>query len=251
MIRNKKFLVKLVLAFLFLMFSINVYAYTIPTFDFVKEAANPKEVSLSLQIVFLLTIITLAPSILIMTTCFTRIAIVLGFLKQAVGARDLPPNQIVIGLSLFLTVFIMMPVWNEINQNALVPFNAGQISQEEAFNRGVEPLRKFMLKQTREKDIALFVSIAKMPRPKTQKDVNMTVLIPAFIISELRTAFIIGFIIYMPFLIIDMVISCILMAMGMMMLPPAMVSLPFKIIIFILIDGWYLIIKSLVGSFNL
>lgn len=251
MIRNKKFLAKIFLAFLFLMFSINVYAYTIPTFDFVKEAGNPKEVALSLQIVFLLTIITLAPSILIMTTCFTRIAIVLGFLKQAIGARDLPPNQIVIGLSLFLTAFIMMPVWNEINQTALTPFNAGQISQEEAFNRGVEPLRKFMLKQTREKDIALFVSIAKMPRPKTAKDISMAVLIPAFIISELRTAFIIGFILYIPFLVIDMVISCILMAMGMMMLPPAMVSLPFKIIIFILIDGWYLIIKALVGSFNL
>ena len=159
MIRNKKFFIKLGLVLLFLFFSINVYAYTIPTFDFVKEASSPKDVALSLQIVFLITIITLAPSILIMTTCFTRIAIVLGFLKQAIGARDLPPNQIVIGLAMFLTAFIMMPVWNDINQSAVVPFNAGQISQEEAFNRGVEPLRKFMLKQTREKDIALFVNI--------------------------------------------------------------------------------------------
>jgi flagellar biosynthesis protein FliP len=228
----------------------DAHALTVPTLDFVREAKNPQEVSLSLQILFTLTIIALAPSILIMTTCFTRIMVVLSFLKQALGMREIPPQQIVAGLALFLTAFIMQPTWQQINEVAVGPYTAGTISVDEAFKRGSEPLRKFMLKQAREKDIALFVKISKQPRPKTPDDVAMTTLIPAFIISELKTAFIIGFVIYIPFLIIDMVVASILMSMGMMMLPPQMVSLAFKIIVFVLIDGWYLIIQSLVGSFR-
>jgi flagellar biosynthesis protein FliP len=233
-----------------LYFCADAHAIGVPTFDFVREAKNPQEVALSLQILFTLTIIALAPSILIMTTCFTRIMVVLSFLKQALGMREIPPQQIVAGLALFLTAFIMQPTWQEMNEKALKPYTAGTISMEEAFNRGSIPLKKFMLRQTREQDIALFVKISKQPRPKTPEDVSLTILIPAFIISELKTAFIIGFVIYIPFLIIDMVVASILMSMGMMMLPPQMVSLAFKIIIFVLIDGWYLIIQSLVGSFR-
>jgi flagellar biosynthetic protein FliP len=225
------------------------HAFTVPAFDFAHEARNPQEVSLSLQILFVLTVLALAPSILIMTTAFTRIAVVLSFLRQALGTRELPPNQILIGLALFLTAYIMTPVWNDINANALTPFTAGKITQEEALKKAADPLRRFMLKQTREKDIALFVYASKSPRPKTPQDVPMTVLIPAFIISELKTAFIIGFVLYIPFLVIDMIVASILMSMGMMMLPPQMVSVPFKLILFVLIDGWYLVIKSLMGTF--
>lgn len=225
------------------------HAFTVPAFDFAHEAKNPQEVALSLQIVFILTVLALAPSILIMTTAFTRIIVVLSFLRQALGTRELPPNQILVGLALFMTAFIMAPVWNQINANALAPYTAGTIKQEEALRRAADPLRGFMLKQTREKDIALFVYASKGPKPASPKDVPMTILIPAFIISELKTAFIIGFVLYIPFLVIDMVVASILMSMGMMMLPPQMVSMPFKLILFVLVDGWYLIIKSLVGTF--
>ena len=233
-----------------LFFCAEARAIGVPTLDFVREAKNPQEVALSLQILFTLTVIALAPSILIMTTCFTRIMVVLSFLKQALGMREIPPQQIVAGLALFLTAFIMQPTWQQINEKAMVPYTAGSISMEEAFKRGAGPLKSFMLRQAREQDIALFVKISKQPRPKAAEDVSLTILIPAFIISELKTAFIIGFVVYIPFLIIDMVTASILMSMGMMMLPPQMVSLVFKIIIFVLIDGWYLIIQSLVGSFR-
>ena len=233
-----------------LLFCSKASALGVPTLDFVREAKNPQEVALSLQILFTLTIIALAPSILIMTTCFTRIVVVLSFLKQALGMREIPPNQIIVGLALFLTAFIMQPTWQQINEVAMKPYVAGTISPEEAFKLGSGPLKTFMLKQAREQDIALFVKISKQPRPKTPQDVALNILIPAFIISELRTSFIIGFVIYIPFLIIDMVVASILMSMGMMMLPPQMVSLAFKIIIFVLIDGWYLVIQSLVGSFR-
>ncbi len=223
--------------------------FTVPAFDFIKEAQGSKETLLSLQILMLLTVLSLGPSILIMMTCFTRIAIVLSFLKQALGAREIPPSQIIIGLSLFMTAFIMMPVWQDIHRNVLIPYSAGTMTQEKAFETAKKPLRAFMLKQTREKDIALFVYAAKIPKPKKPEDVPLPILIPSFIISELRTAFIIGFVVYIPFLIIDMMVASILMAMGMMMLPPAMVSLPFKLIVFVLIDGWYLVVKSLIGSF--
>jgi len=224
-------------------------AVTIPSFNFVQAAQTPQEVNLSLQIMFLLTVLSVAPAILLMMTSFTRIAVVMGFLKQAIGVSSLPP-QLIVGLALFLTMFVMKPVWTEVNTKALSPYVNGLISQEVAFENAAKPMKAFMLRQTREKDIALFVHISKSPIPNRPEDVGLSLLIPAYIISELRTAFIIGFVLYVPFLIIDMVVSCILMSMGMMMLPPAMISLPFKLLLFVLVDGWYLVIKSLVESFR-
>lgn len=216
----------------------------------VGKATKPGDVAVVLQIFFLMTVLSLAPGILIMTTSFTRIVVVLSFLRNALGTMQAPSNQIVIGLSLFLTFFIMSPIWQQINQNALQPYKAQTISQEEALKRAVAPVRKFMLSQAREKDIALFVSISKMPRPKNADDIPTLTLIPAFMISELRTAFQIGFLVYIPFLVVDMVVASVLMSMGMMMLPPAMISLPFKILLFVLVDGWSLIVGSLVKSFG-
>lgn len=215
-----------------------------------QQSDNPGNISVTLQIFLLLTVLSLAPSILIMVTCFTRIAIVLSLLRQAIGTNQLPPNQIIVGLTLFLTVFIMTPVWQAVNQQALQPYLNKQMSSVEALHKAETPIRGFMLKQTREKDLALLVDIAKISRPKNINDVPTTVLIPAFIISELKTAFQIGFMLYIPFLIIDMVVASVLLSMGMMMLPPVMVSLPFKLMIFVLTDGWYLIVGSLVKSFT-
>lgn len=206
--------------------------------------------SVVLQIFLLITILSLAPAILIMLTSFTRIAIVLSVLRQAIGTHQMPPNQIIIGLALFLTFFIMMPVWQDINQNALQPYLKQEISQEEALKRATGPIRGFMVKQTREKDLALLVEIAQIDRPKNMDDVPTTVLIPSFIISELKTAFQMGFMLYVPFLIIDMVVASVLLSMGMMMLPPIMISLPFKLMLFVLADGWYLIVGSLMKSFS-
>jgi flagellar biosynthetic protein FliP len=224
-------------------------AITVPTFDFVRAAQTPQEVNLSLQIMFLLTVLSVAPAILLMMTSFTRVAVVLGFLKQAIGIQALPP-QLIVGLALFLTVFIMKPVWQEVNTKALAPYVNGIIDQDTAFENATKPMKAFMLRQTREKDIALFVHISKSAIPSRPEDVGLEVLIPAYIISELRTAFVIGFVLYLPFLIIDMVVSCILMSMGMMMLPPVMIALPFKLLLFVLVDGWYLVVKSLVESFR-
>jgi len=201
-------------------------------------------------LVFLMTVLSLGPAFLIMMTSFTRIAVVLSFLKKALGANDIPPSQLIIGLALFLTAFIMTPVWERMNTQALQPFMNKEISQEIAFERAMEPLRDFMLRQTREKDIALFVRMTDRPRPESPQDVATSILIPAFVISELKTAFIIGFVLYVPFLVIDMVVASILMSMGMMMLPPVLVSLPFKLVLFVLVDGWYLVVQSLVESFR-
>jgi flagellar biosynthetic protein FliP len=208
------------------------------------------QVSTVLKILILLTVLTLAPSILIMLTSFTRIVIVFSLLRHALGTQQLPPNQIIVGLSLFLTFFIMTPVWEKVNTQALQPYFNNQISGEKAFELSAQPVREFMLKQTREKDIALFVKISKAKRPETPADISLNTLIPAFVISELRTAFQIGFLIYMPFLVLDMVIASVLLSMGMLMLPPIMVSLPFKLLLFVLVDGWYLIVGSLVQSFG-
>ena len=215
-----------------------------------NDQAEPGKVSVVLKIFILLTILSLAPSILIMLTSFTRIAIVLSLLRQAIGSQNLPPNPIIIGLSLFLTFFIMAPVWETINQNALKPFLAQEITQQKALDDALQPIRRFMIKQIREKDLALMASLAKIKRPANIKDVPTTVLIPSFILSEIKTAFQIGFMLYVPFLVIDMVVASVLLSMGMMMLPPIMVSLPFKLMIFVLADGWYLIIGSLVKSFG-
>ncbi len=216
----------------------------------IGRAETPQQVSTTLQLLFLLTILSLAPAILVMVTSFTRIIVVLGLLRQALGTQQMPPNQVLIGLALFLTFFVMAPTYNEVNQQALRPYLDKKISHVEAFERGVVPIRNFMFRQTREKDLGLFVHLSKIAPPRTPDDVPTHVLVPAFMISELKTAFQIGFVIFIPFLIIDMVIASGLMSMGMLMLPPIFISLPFKVILFVLADGWYLVVGSLVRSFG-
>jgi flagellar biosynthetic protein FliP len=213
-------------------------------------ASSPDQVAVVLKIVALLTVIALAPSILIMMTSFVRIVIALSFLRQAIGTQVLPPNQLIVGLSLFLTVFVMAPVWKGIHQEALTPYLAGKLSQRDALEYTEASIRSFMFKQTRDKDLGLFVKLAHADTPRKHADVGTELLIPAFLISELKTAFQIGFMIYIPFLVIDMVVASVLMSMGMMMLPPAVISLPFKLILFVLVDGWALIVGSLVRSFG-
>ena len=213
------------------------------------EGGNPAQTSVVLQIFLLLTVLSLAPAILIMLTSFTRMAIVLSVMRQAIGTQSMPPNQVIIGLALFLTLFVMSPVWEQVHQEALTPYLDSQISQQEALARAMEPVRQFMFKQTREKDLAMLMEIAKAPRPQNMADVPTSALIPAFIISELKTAFQMAFMLYVPFLIIDMVVASVLLSMGMMMLPPVMISLPFKLMLFVLADGWHLIVGSLVKGF--
>lgn len=215
-----------------------------------KTTNNPGEVVNTVKIILMMTVLTLAPAILIMMTGFSRFIIVLSFLRQALGTQQMPPNQLLVGLALFLTFFVMRPAFEEVNVNALQPFLGNKINQEQAMDAALVPLRRFMFSQTRDADLGLFVKLAKMGTPKTRQDVPTTVLVPAFIISELKTAFQIGFIIYLPFLVIDMVIASVLMAMGMMMLPPVVISLPFKIMLFVLVDGWTLLIGSMVKSFG-
>jgi flagellar biosynthetic protein FliP len=210
---------------------------------------DPSRGGAVLQIFLLMTVLSLAPAILTMVTSFTRIVIVLSLLRRALGTMQLPSNQIVIGLALFLTVFIMAPVWQKINQAALQPYLDQKISSQQALDQAAAPLREFMFRQTREKDLALFVDIAKLKRPQHPEDIPTSVLIPSFIISEVKTAFEIGLLLYVPFLIVDMVVAAVLLSMGMMMLPPVMVSLPFKLLLFVLADGWYLLVGSLVKSF--
>lgn len=216
----------------------------------IEDTKKGGDAAVSLQLIFLLTILSLAPSILIMMTSFTRIVVVLSFLRTAIGTQQMPPNQLLIGLSLFLTFFIMAPAWERVNDEAIQPLIADQISYKQALDRGMVPIREFMLRQTRQKDMALFVSMAKIKQPRNATEIPNTVLIPSFIISELRTAFQIGFILFIPFLVIDLVVSSILLSMGMMMLPPVTVSLPFKLLLFVLVDGWNLVVHSLVKSFN-
>ncbi len=217
--------------------------------DWVSSVTAPSNIATSLQIVLLLTVLTLAPSILIMMTSFTRIVVVLSFLRNALGLQQMPPNQVLIGLALFLTLYIMAPVGQDINNNAIKPYTEGKITQEEAYQNAIKPLKNFMLKQTRQSDLNLFVSLAKI-KVNNAEDLPMRVVIPSFIISELKTAFQIGFIIYIPFLIIDIVVASVLMSMGMFMLPPVLISLPFKVLLFILVDGWNLVVKSLILGFR-
>ena len=212
---------------------------------------EPGTVSTSLQILFLLTVLSLAPAIVMTATSFTRIIIVMHFLRQALGIQQVPPNQVLVSLAIFLTIAIMMPVGKQINENALQPYLGEQIDLGEAISRAEAPLREFMFKQTREKDLSIFYTITQTDRPYTRADVPTTSLIAAFIISELKTGFTMGFFIYVPFLIVDMVVSSTLLAMGMMMLPPMMVSMPFKLLLFVMVDGWALLVGSLVNSFLL
>jgi flagellar biosynthesis protein FliP len=203
----------------------------------------------ALQFFLLLTILSLVPAILMMVTSFVRITIVLSFVRNAVGVPQLPPNQVLLGLALFLTFFVMAPTWQRINSDALQPYLSNQLPADQAFDKASEPLREFMFKQVRERDLALFIQIGNLPRPNTQADVPTYALVPAFMISELKTAFQMGFMVLVPFLVIDLVVSSVLMSMGMMMLPPATISLPFKLLLFVLADGWHLIVRSLVESF--
>jgi len=216
----------------------------------VGKATKPDDVSMTLQILFLMTILSLAPALLILTTAFTRIIVVLHFLKQAMGTPQMPPPQILLGLAMFLTFFVMAPVWNKVNDDALQPYMKNKITVSAAYDKAIIPIKEFMFRQTREEDLALFVQLSKMDKPNNRNDIPIHVLIPSFAISELRMGFQMGFVLFVPFLIIDMVVASILMAMGMMMLPPGMVSLPFKILLFILVDGWHLVIGSIVSSFH-
>lgn len=251
MIRGKSVILIICVAFLMTAGAAWGAPLALPTVSVgIGKVSQPGDVSTLLQIFFLMTVLSLAPGLLIMTTSFTRTVVVLSFLRNAIGAQQAPSNQIIVGLSLFLTFFIMTPVWQQINNDALTPYKAGTITQEAAFKKAVAPVRKFMFAQTREKDITLFVSLSKLPRPKNADDIPTMTLIPAFMVSELRTAFQIGFLIYIPFLVVDMVVASVLMSMGMMMLPPVMISLPFKILLFVLVDGWGLMIGSLVKSFG-
>ncbi|MCP3873485.1 MAG: flagellar type III secretion system pore protein FliP [Desulfobacteraceae bacterium] len=225
--------------------------FPIPSLELnVETATTPEEVAVVLEIIALLTVLALAPAILILMTPFTRLIVVFHFLRQAMGTQSSPPNQVIVGLALFMTFFIIKPVATQIYQESLNPYLERQISYEVAFEQAQIPIRKFLLNNTRENDLALFIKGADIKKPETREDVSLLVLIPAYVISELKTAFIIGFVLYIPFLVIDMVVASVLLAMGMMMLPPVMISLPFKLMLFVLVDGWNLISGSLLKSFG-
>ncbi|MCP5105154.1 MAG: flagellar type III secretion system pore protein FliP [bacterium] len=244
---------KVVVFFLLLLAAQLVMGQSLPSVTVsVKDPGNQEgQLASTIKIALMLTILALAPAIMMMMTSFTRLIISFHFLRQAMGVQGVPPNQVVIGISLFLTIFIMSPVGVKINDMAIKPYNEGKITEMEALDRAIEPIKEFMLKQTREKDLALFYQLSNTKRPQSKKDVGMVVLIPSFILSELKTAFQIGFLLYIPFLIIDIVVASILVALGMIFLPPIMVSLPFKIVLFIIADGWGLLLSSLLKSFNM
>lgn len=253
----RKFLSKLkfskqtsIIATLIVLIAIPVMAQVIPKVTMsLADTSDPADVNTALQIVFLMTILALAPSILIMMTSFIRIIIVFSFIRRAMGLQTVPPDQVLVGLALFLTFFIMSPTLTEMNDIALQPYLKKEISWNEGLDKASVPMKKFMLKQVHEKDVGLLLRIARKEPPKTAMEIGFDVLIPSFMISELKTAFVYGFIIYIPFLVLDMIVASVLMSMGMMMLPPIMISLPFKVILFVLIDGWNLVVKQLVGSF--
>jgi flagellar biosynthesis protein FliP len=231
--------------------SANAVTFPIPSLSLnVETATTPEEVAVVLEIIALLTILALAPAILILMTPFTRLIVVFHFLRQAMGTQSSPPNQVIVGLALFMTFFIIKPVALDIYNQSLNPYLERQITYDTAFEKAQEPIRNFLLINTRENDLALFIKGADMEKPETREDVSLLVLIPAYVISELKTAFIIGFVLYIPFLVIDMVVASVLLAMGMMMLPPVMISLPFKLMLFVLVDGWHLICGSLIKSFG-
>lgn len=215
-----------------------------------EPSAGPEKIATGLQILLLLTVLSVAPALVLMMTSFARIIVVLSFVRQALSTQQMPPNQVLIGLALLMTFFVMTPTWHTVHDQAVKPYLEGEISAPDALKEGAIPLRRFMLHQTREKDLALFASMVSAEKPQNADSLPLTVVVPAFMISELRTAFQMGFVIYLPFLIIDMVIASVLMSMGMLMLPPAMISLPFKILLFVIVDGWHLVVRSLVTSFS-
>jgi flagellar biosynthetic protein FliP len=214
------------------------------------DGSDPGQVSMTLQILLLITVLSLAPAIALMATCFTRILVVLGFLRNAMGIQQLPPNQVIVTLALFLTLFIMRPVWERVYNDAYMPFQEGTISTGQAIDEAMVPVRGFMMKHTRDEELSLMVSLSGSERPQDQSEISLLVLLPAFMLSELKTAFQMGVVIFLPFLVVDMIVSSILMAMGMIMLPPMLVSLPFKVLLFVLADGWDLVVVSLIRSFN-
>ncbi|WJH30035.1 MULTISPECIES: flagellar type III secretion system pore protein FliP [Paenibacillus] len=227
------------------------FAEPIPNIDIqIGSGDGGTPSSSSLSIILLITVLSIAPAILVLMTSFTRIVIVLGFIRTSLGTQQMPPNQVLVGLALFLTLFIMSPTLSSINQVALQPYLKGDITQTEALEKAQDPIKKFMFSHTREKDLLLFMKYNQTEKPETYQDIPITVMVPAYAISELKTAFQMGFMIFIPFLVIDIVVASTLMAMGMMMLPPVMISLPFKILLFVLVDGWYLVVKSLLLSFN-
>lgn len=250
-LKNKKY----ILLLCFLVFVPTMFAQETPL-PFPKigidigKSSKPEDVSVTLQILFLMTILSLAPALMILTTAFSRIVIVMHFVKQSLGTQQVPPSQILVGISLFLTFFIMAPTWKEANDKGLQPYLKNEISLNEAYDRGIVPIRSFMFKHTKEEDLELFVQMSESNRPKSKEEVSTYVLIPAFALSELKVAFEIGFMLFIPFLVIDMVVASVLMSMGMMMLPPVIISLPFKLLLFVLVDGWHLIVQSLVQSFR-
>lgn len=229
----------------------NAYGIGLPTITFgVEDANTPGQVSNALQVLFVLTILSVAPAILLMTTCFTRIVIVLGFVRQAMGTQNMPPTQVILGLSLFLSFFVMSPTLNTINEEALQPYLNEQIDQAVALEKALAPMRDFMFSQVREDELTLLTEITMDSEPTDKNDVPTMTLIPAFMLSELKRAFQMGFMIYIPFLVIDMIVASILMSMGMMMLPPVIISMPFKLLLFVLVDGWSLVVGSLIKSFG-
>ena len=250
-IRIGKHLAWVCIAIAFHAAPVHAVTFPIPSLELnVTTATEPEEVALVLEIIALLTILALAPAILILMTPFTRLIVIFHFLRQAMGTQSSPPNQVLVGLALFMTFFIIKPVATEVYETALNPYLEREIGYETAFENAQIPIRKFLLLNTRENDLALFVKEADIQKPETRADVSLLVLIPAYVISELKTAIIVGFVLYIPFLVIDMVVASVLLAMGMMMLPPVMISLPFKLMLFVLVDGWHLISGSLLKSFG-
>ncbi|ENK1242662.1 flagellar type III secretion system pore protein FliP [Clostridium botulinum] len=255
--RNNKIMLMVLMA-LGIVFFCSMKAYAAPQNTIpipkinisVDNANNPTEYVDNIKLLIMLTVLTLLPSFIVMMTSFVRTIVVFGFLRNAMGTQQSPPNQVMIGLALFLTLFIMKPVYTEINTKAIQPYMKNKITQEQAVEIGAKPLRQFMLKQTRQKDLKLFVDLAKPNFKVTKDNAPLDIVVPAFIISELKTAFQIGFLLFIPFLIIDLVVASVLMSMGMFMLPPVMISLPFKLLLFVMVDGWYLLVKSLVMSFS-
>ncbi|MTI69473.1 MAG: flagellar type III secretion system pore protein FliP [Firmicutes bacterium] len=253
--KKKRIFIILTIILILFAFTSNVSAepleIEVPGLDIgFNQDGEPEEVVSSLKLLILFTFLTLAPSFIILMTSFTRIIVVLSLLRNAVGTQQTPPNQILIALALFMTLFIMSPVYGEVIDDAINPYLDGTISQEEAIEVGSEPIKEFMLKQTREKDLALFINMSKMDLPNERLDTPFRVLVPAFVISELKTAFQIGFLLFIPFIVIDLIVASILMSMGMFMLPPVMISLPFKLLLFVMVDGWFIVIKSLIESFH-
>ncbi len=250
---NKKILLKALAMFgiSFVALTTAAVAQSLPSLNLsMGGAAGPKEVSNTLQILFMITILSLAPAIVVTMTSFTRFIIVFSLLRQAIGTHQVPPNQVLVGLSLFMSFIVMSPTLKRMNIEALEPYQKNEITQKEALAAAGKPLREFMLKHAREKDLALFVSLSQEDKPKSVNDISMAHIIPSFIISELKSAFQIGFMIYLPFLVIDIVVASVLLAMGMLVLPPVLISLPFKLMLFVLVDGWNLIVGSLIKSFE-